>query len=151
MWTFEHSETTRATPAQLWARYAEPMTWPEWDHETAQVTVEGSMEVGTRGTLKPVKGPVTNFVFTEVSPEVGFSDVCRLPLARLTFAHRIETTAAGSRFTHRVTITGPLSPLFARVIGKNVAAGLPAAMQSLARLAESATTPSSPPTVVTDR
>lgn len=30
MWTIEHTEQTSATPAQLWARYAEPARWPEW-------------------------------------------------------------------------------------------------------------------------
>lgn len=106
MWMFEHTETTSASPAQLWAHYAEPATWPEWDHETAAVTVEGPLAVGTRGTLKPVKGPATPFTFT-----------------------------------HSVTINGPLSPLFARVIGKKVAAGLPTAMRQLARLAETGVDP----------
>jgi hypothetical protein len=138
MWTVEHTETTSASPAQLWARYAEPATWPEWDHETAAVTVQGRVAVGTRGTLKPVKGPATPFTFTEVTPEVGFTDVSRLPLARLTFTHLIVPTPTGSRFTHRVTINGPLSPLFARVIGRTIAAGLPTAMRQLARLAETA-------------
>lgn len=136
MWTFEHTELTSATPARLWAHYAEPTTWPEWDSETAGVTVQGPMAVGTRGTLKPAKGPATRFTFTEVTPEVGFTDVSRLPLARLTFAHHIEPTATGSRFTHRVTIAGPLSPLFSRVIGRKIAANLPTAMRTLARLAE---------------
>jgi len=136
MWTFEHTETTTATPAQLWARYADPPSWPEWDHEIAAVTVQGPMAVGTRGTLKPVKGPATTFTFSEVSREVGFTDVSRLPLARLTFSHLIEPTATGCRFIHRVSISGPLSPLFARVIGRSVAAGLPVAMRELARLAE---------------
>ena len=136
MWTYEHTETTRATPAQLWARYAEPATWPEWDAETAWVTVEGPVAVGSRGTLKPVHGPATRFTFTEVSPEVGFADVTRLPLARLAFTHRIEPLGTGSRFTHGVTISGPLAPLFARVVGKGIAAGLPSAMRALAQLAE---------------
>jgi len=136
MWTFEHAETTTATPAQLWARYAQPTSWPEWDHEIAVVTVAGAMAAGTHGTLKPVKGPTTPFTFSEVIPGVGFTDVSRLPLARMTFVHRIEPIQIGSRFVHRVTITGPLSPLFARVIGRKVAAGLPTAMRELARLVE---------------
>ncbi len=137
MWTFEHAETTSATPGQLWARYADPTTWPEWDHEIAVVTVQGPMAARTRGTLKPLKGPRTPFVFTEVLPEVGFTDVSRLPFARMTFAHQIQPSPSGSRFLHRATITGPLSPLFARIIGPKVAVGLPVAMWALARLAES--------------
>jgi len=139
MWTFEHTETTSATPAQLWARYSKPETWPEWDHETAVATVQGPMAAGTHGTLKPVKGPTTPFTFTEVTPGVGFTDVSRLPFVRLIFDHHIEATTTGSRFTHRVTISGPLSPLFARVIGGTIAVGLPTAMQQLSRLAETTT------------
>ena len=144
MWTFEHTETTTSAPAQLWARYAEPATWPEWDHETAAVTVQGPFEAGTRGTLKPVKGPTARFTLTEVTPCVGFTDVSRLPLARLTFTHRIDPPPTGSLFTHRVTLHGPLAPLFARVIGKNIAASLPAAMRALARLSETASPTTSP-------
>ncbi len=145
MWAFEHSEVTSATPEQLWARYAEPTTWPEWDQQIAAVTVQGPLAVGTRGRLEPVKGPAASFTFTEVTHGVGFTDVSRLPLARLTLAHHIEPTTAGCRFTHRVTISGPLTPLFARVIGKTIAAHLPTAMRTLARLAEVAPAPSLPP------
>ena len=136
MWQFEHSETTRATPEQLWERYADPASWPAWDDGTESVTVSGPMAVGTRGRLKPKGGPATTFEFTQVEPRRGFTDVTRLPLAWLEFAHRIEPDGDATRFTHRVTITGPLSPLFARVVGRNVAAGLPGAMRTLARLAE---------------
>lgn len=142
MWTFEYTESTTATPAQLWARYSDPFTWPEWDSEIATVTVDGPMAVGVKGSLKPVKGPATRFTFTEVEPERGFVDVSRLPLARMTFEHRIVPNLdGGCRFTHRVTISGPLSPLFSRVIGRNVAVGLPEAMQALARLVERASAP----------
>lgn len=136
MWTFEHTETTSATPAQLWARYTDPTRWPEWDHETERVTIDGPFAAGTTGTLKPVKGPKTKFRMLEVTPFEGFSDVSRLPLALLTFTHRLQKAADGTRFTHAVSITGPLAPVFARVIGANIAAGLPAAMRRLAGLAE---------------
>ncbi len=145
MWSFEHAETTSATPDRLWALYAEPTTWPRWDQEIAAVTVQGPVAVGTRGRLTPVTGPAAWFTFTEVDPGVGFTNVSRLPLARLTLVHHIEATAAGSRFTHQVTITGPSSPLFARVLSRSLAAGLPTAMRNLARLAEAAPAPLLPP------
>ena len=136
MWQFEHTETTRATPDRLWARYADPASWPSWDDGTESVTVDGPMTVGARGRLKPKGGPATTFEFTRVEPGRGFTDVTRLPLARLEFTHRIEADGDGARFTHRVTISGPLSPVFARVVGRGVAAGMPGAMRALARLAE---------------
>jgi hypothetical protein len=138
MWRFEHTQTTSAGPERVWARYVDPTTWPEWDHGTESVTADGPLAVGRRGRLKPKGGPWTSFVVTEAEPGVGFSDVTRLPLAQLRFRHRIEAVPGGSRFTHTVTITGPLAPLFARIVGRTIAAELPTAMATLARLAEDA-------------
>ena len=104
--------------------------------ETESVIVDGPMAAGTRGRLKPVKGPAARFTFTQVTPGVGFANVTRLPLARLTFDHRIEPDGDGSRVTHSVRIDGPLTPLFVRLIGRSTAAGLPAVMRALARRAE---------------
>lgn len=92
--------------------------------------------VGARGIMKPRGGPATRFTVTEVTPEVSFTTVSRLPLARMAFEHVVERTAEGCRFIHRVAISGPLSPLFARLIGRGVAAELPVAMRALARLGE---------------
>lgn len=59
----------------------------------------------------------------------------------MTFTHLIEPQESGCRFIHRVTISGPMSWLFARLIGKNVSASLPSAMWTLARLAETTPAP----------
>ncbi len=134
MWTFQHTETTTATPERLWDLYREPTTWPEWDHQIEDVTVDGPFETGATGTIKPVGGPRTKFRMVEVTEKVSFTDVTRLPLAKMRFDHRIEPGA----ITHRVTITGPLAPLFARVIGRKVVADLPTAMRTLAARAEQA-------------
>lgn len=136
MWEFQHTQTTTATPAQLWAHYTHPESWSEWDEGTEYARVDGVFAVGSTGTLKPVGGPKTTFRLEEVTEEVSFTDVTRLPLAKLRFSHRIETAGEVATLVHRVEITGLLSPLFARVIGKNVAAGLPDAMRRLAELAE---------------
>lgn len=137
MWSCEHTESTAASPAQVWRHYADPGRWPEWDNDLEWVTVSGPMASGTTGVLKPAGGPRARFVFTEVTEGVGFTDVSRLPLARMAFAHEIEPAGTGSRLTHRITITGPLAPLFGRVIGRKAAAGLPGSMRALAALAES--------------
>lgn len=136
MWTFEHTETTSAAPEQLWARYSRPATWPEWNAGMTDVVIDGPFVVGATGALKPEDGPRTRFTLTAVEPFRSFTTVSDLPMARLTFTHVLEPLAAGVRFTHRATISGPSSPLFARLIGKNITAKVPGAMQALARLAE---------------
>lgn len=135
MWTCECTLTSDATPSEVWARYAEPSTWPEWDAAAERVTLQGQFAVGSRGTLKPRRGPTTWFTLVDVAPEVAFTSVTRLPLARLEFRHRIQSTPTGSRLTHTVTIRGPMSALFARLVGASIARDLPPAMAALARLA----------------
>jgi hypothetical protein len=136
MWEFKHTETTPATPAQLWGRYIDHASWPEWDTDTESVTLDGPFVAGTTGTIKPVGAPKAKFRVAEVTEDVSFIDVSKLPFAKMQFAHMIEPADGGTRFTHHVTISGPLSPLFGRVIGKKVAAGLPSAMRRLGELAE---------------
>jgi hypothetical protein len=141
MFQCQHSETTSAAPWQLWARYRDPLTWAEWDDQIEDVTFDGEFRLGAVGTIKPVGGPRTRFRMTAVTEGVSFTDVTALPLARMRFDHWIEAGAGTTTFTHRVSITGPLAPLFARVIGRKVAAGLPGAMRALAALAERAAVP----------
>lgn len=138
MWEFRHTETTAATPEQLWRRYADPPTWPEWDHETESVTLDGPFAAGTTGKLKPVGGPKTKFRVLEVTDRRSFTDVSFLPLAKMHFSHTIDPAAGGASITHAVKISGPLSPLFARVVGKRIAAELPQAMRRLGTLATEA-------------
>lgn len=138
MWSFEHTETSTAGAARVWDQYADPSRWPEWDDGLKAVSFTGPFAVGSTGRLKPVGGPATTFRLTQVTPQASFTDVTRLPLARLTFSHRIEATPGGSRITHRVEFSGPLSPLFARLIGRSIAADLPETIQRLARQAEAA-------------
>jgi hypothetical protein len=133
---FQHTEITTATPAQLWKKYSKPTQWPDWDHEVAAVTVDGPFVKGTRGTIKPTRGPKARFVVSELTPNVSFTDVTQLPLATMAFAHRIDVIDGVTHFTHHVTMTGSLSPVFSRLIGRGIVSELPKAMRTLAALTQ---------------
>lgn len=134
-WTFEHSECTPASPESIWALWSDVTSWPAWDDGVERVTLEGSFADGTRGTLKPAGGPKVRFELTEVRPAEGFADVTRLPLCRMRFEHSAVRDGDLTRVSHRVTITGPATPLFSRVIGRGIAKGLPETVRGLVRLA----------------
>jgi hypothetical protein len=88
--------------------------------------------------MKPKGGPKTKFTVTPVDLHRGFSDRSHLPLTHLDFNHDLEPMSDGVvKVTHTVTFSGPLAFLFSRIIGKNIKAGLPGAVQRLATLAES--------------
>ena len=67
MWEFEHTETTTATAARLWRRYADPASWPEWDQQTEKVAIDGPFEAGTSGWLKPVASRPSAFQVRQIA------------------------------------------------------------------------------------
>lgn len=137
MWHFEHTESTTATAEQIWALYAEPTRWPEWDAGLTRVTIEGAFAAGTTGTIKPAGGPALRYVLAEVTPLRSFADVTKLPLAGVRFTHEITPTPAGHDVTQRVDFEGPLRWLFAKLMGRSLTADMPETMRRLLRLAES--------------
>lgn len=45
-----------ATPDAYFARWIDHDTWPQWSPDTEWVRLDGPVEVGTRGVLKPGAG-----------------------------------------------------------------------------------------------
>jgi polyketide cyclase/dehydrase/lipid transport protein len=132
-WTTQHSHKTTADRDAVWALWSDVATWPEWDSGLDDVTIDGPFAPGTTGRLKPSGGPAVRFTVTETRPGEGFSDVTRLPLARMRFDHRLAESGDGhTLIEQRVTITGPLTPLWSRVIGRGIARDLPDTLRALA-------------------
>jgi len=138
-WSTEASAVTAAAPENVWALYEQVGAWKSWDHEVESSRLDGPFQAGSTGVLKPKGGPASKFLLTAVEPSRRFADVTRLPLARLAFEHTLTPVdGGGTRIHHRVTIDGPLTFLFSRVIGRKIAAGLPRAVQSLTQAAKAA-------------
>lgn len=137
MWTTEARATAKASPETVWELWSNVDGWKEWDPAVEWSSIGGPFAEGTRCELKPKGGPKAKAVLTDVRPGEGFSDRTRLPLANLGFSHEVERVGEGTtRITHRIEISGPLSFLFARLMGTNMEKGLPEAVRNLARLAE---------------
>lgn len=134
-WSTEASAVTPAAAENVWSLYERVGDWKSWDHEVEASQLDGPFQVGTTGVLKPKGGPASKFRLTAVERARRFADVTRLPLARLAFEHTLTPVPGGTRIHHRVTIDGPLTFLFSRVIGRKIAAGLPQAVRSLAQAA----------------
>jgi|GEM_PF-454389 len=126
----------QATPAAVFALWADAPGWPRWDPDLSEAELHGRFEVGATARLKPVGGPTTRIRLTEVTPARSFSAECRLPLCRMVFDHLIEPLPDGCRVTHTIRFRGPLAMLFQRLIGPQLVRGLPGTMAGLKRAVE---------------
>ena len=136
MWHVEHTEHTSAPPQAVWSLWSDVATWPEWDEGVREAALEGPFASGTRGRLKPRSGPSVSFTLADVEPNARFATEARLPLARMRFDHRANRDGERTRVTHSVEISGPLGPLFARLIGRGAARDLPQAVRGVVARAE---------------
>jgi hypothetical protein len=128
--------TSTADPDAFFARWIEHDTWPQWSPDTEWVRVEGPAAVGTRGVLKPKGGPKVRFVITACTPGHEYTDTSSLPGARLVFAHTVVPHDAGSKLDVLVTISGPLSWLWAKIMGGGFRQSAQADLDRLVRLVE---------------
>jgi hypothetical protein len=135
MWTAEATATTSASSEVIWQLWSDVANWKTWDTQVESSSLDGLFVSGTRGKLKPKGGPASPFVMLDTQPGRSFTDRTRLPGATMDFIHEMTSTPTGTQFTHRIRITGPLSPLFARLMGRNLRQGVQDAVQKLAHLA----------------
>ncbi|WKX19648.1 MULTISPECIES: SRPBCC family protein [unclassified Streptomyces] len=138
MWEYEHSiEVADVTPAQVWARYSDTATWPEWDKGIVSVTLDGPFVAGTTGTMRPEGQEPLPFTLTEAVPDQGFTDETVIPDAvTLRFVHRLAALpGGGTRITHRLEIEGPAAAGMGPELGPQITEDFPDAMQALAKVA----------------
>lgn len=135
MWTYEYSVTANCTPQDVWACYADPSVWPEWDAEIKELTLEGPFAAGVAGTMSLHHLPPMALTVTVVLPHAEFRTETRMPDGTLIrFVYLLAAPdGSGTRITHRVEIEGPAA---GTEFGDSVAAPVPDTLRKLARVAD---------------
>lgn len=128
--------TSTATPDAFFARWIDHDTWSEWSPDTEWVRLDGPVEVGTHGVLKPKGGPKTKFVISACTPGREYTDTSRLPGARLVFRHTVEPAAPGCELHVQVTMDGPLAWVWAKILGGGFRESAQGDLDRLVRLVE---------------
>ena len=129
------SASSSAPASAFFARWADMATWPEWNTDTAWVRLDGPFVEGATGVLKPRGGPRVRFTVEQLDDHT-FVDVSRMPGGRVTFAHHIESTAAGSTIRVSVDIDGPLAFVWRRILGDGFRTSLQPDLDRLVETAE---------------
>ena len=140
-WETRHTAETAAEPREVWARWADASRWSEWNPGVEEARLEGPFVAGTTALIRFRHRPSLRFLITELEPERIFTDEARLPFAWLVHEHRIEPRSEGCRLHHRISLRGPLAPLYGLVAGRRLRAGLIASVERLARQTTAAAAP----------
>lgn len=137
MWKFEHTVTTAAGLAEIWALYSDITTWTQWDEGISHASLAGPFASGTSGLLQLQGQEALAFQLTEVDPFRGFSDVTDIPGTgiQIHFTHRLEPVEEGTKVTHTVSITGSHADALASNLGPDLTRGIPYTMERLAAMA----------------
>jgi hypothetical protein len=113
-----HAERSSATPSAVWTLWADASRWPEWNEQLESAELEGELAVGAGAMIKFKRGGRMRLNVIAVEPERLFVDEAKLPGCRLRHEHRIEPAGSGCEITHRLSVEGPTSGLFSRLLGR---------------------------------
>lgn len=125
MWHHRFETRSGLTPEQIWPVIADVASWGEMDHNIETLNIEHTPAVGVPFKLKPKGGPTLKFVIGDFSPPYRYSDICKMPFASMKTLHTLEKRA-DTVVRVDIEISGPLSALWGRLIGRKHAQGLPA-------------------------
>ena len=120
---------------EVWRRRTEVETWHEWDTEVKEASLGSNFELSAKGALTPKTEPSTSFTITEFTPKQSYTFTTVLPLAKPHVKRYFSKNRTA--FTHEVSFTGTLAPLFGFLLGRRFQKVLPEVMANLRELTES--------------
>ncbi|HEX8918168.1 MAG TPA: SRPBCC family protein [Chloroflexota bacterium] len=137
---YERSTESTATPDQVWELWSNTNTWPRWNPDVRDISLDGSFQSGTTGSMTSRAG--THSIRLENVFAGRSFDLVTSPIPATTFRFHCEVTphGVGSRLSQSVSMSGLMAPLMSRMMGKRVAAGFQPLLDGLAKEAESRVT-----------
>ncbi len=133
----KRSLETKAAPETVWRVWSDTSTWGEWNPDVISVRLHGPFASGTTGTMTN-KGATHSIQLADVEPGRSFRLVTTpIPLTQFSFHCEIAPSGSGaSTISQSLTMSGPLAPIFSRLMGSRIADTFPALLRGLAAKAE---------------
>ncbi len=128
-----HESLTSHSPTAVYALWADPPSWPSWDPELRVVSFGGPLVTGAKGKLQPRNGPALGFTITGLQHDHEFTNTGSLPGAKLAFQHVVTETLEGAMVSVKVSLDGPLSRVWARLMGPEMADSARSSVEGLLR------------------
>ncbi|MDW6001871.1 SRPBCC family protein [Vibrio mangrovi] len=132
MWEQSYSvKVSDMTAEEIWNVWTNVNEWYTWqdDIEFAQLTSE--FKVGEVFKFKPKGAPTFTLEITEAVKNTMFTDLTKLPLAKMYDKHEIIRHADGLELKSTISICGPLAFLWRQIIATNIVNSLPVQTENL--------------------
>jgi hypothetical protein len=129
-----------APPAVVWDLLVKVEDWPSWTPTMERIVSLSGLPLAV-GRAYRVKQPGLQeavYTVTDLEDRRRFTWEVRLPGLRLIADHVVEEAAGRSRVGLIFTASGPLAPLFHRLLGRKTASYVETEGRSLKRAAETA-------------
>lgn len=137
MWLREHTVETWVPAAAIWRRWTDVTSWVVDDPGTLAAQVDDPLAVGSGGWIKPSWGPKSALKIVRFEPLSHLDYELWLPGAHMQCERELISLPGGARFTHRIRIIGPMASVWGLLVGRNIAAGLPAVMKNIVAASQS--------------
>lgn len=122
MWTRTFTKTYQGLGKDaVWAAWSDIATWNAWHHDVEKMKIDGPFVPDATMTMYLREGSNLRTVLTEVTPGKSFTDVTKFSGAQITDYYLLEDTSHGLIATNTITITGPVSFLWVKLVAKDVA------------------------------
>lgn len=127
---------TKAKPETIFKLWADIGHWSDYDKGIEWAKLTDSFMAGGHYTIKPKGGPKVKATIMVVEPNKRFVDVSHLLGAKLKFDHTLVQQDGLTTVSIIMSLSGSLSWLWAKILGKNQQADLEESTANLVAKAE---------------
>lgn len=129
-------QRTNAKPEAIFALWKDINSWADTDKGIEWAKLTGSFSAGTHYVIKPKGGPKTKATILVVEQNKRFIDASHLFGAELKFDHGVARENDKTIVTITMTLSGPLSWVWIKILGKSQQADLEKSTTNLIAKAE---------------
>lgn len=138
MWSKTYSKKVQGLKAeQVWKIWTDLNQWHIWQSDIEYAKLEGEFKVGNTFLLKPKGGPKVKIEIIKVEPNRQFTDLTRFPGAKMYGSHEFVIHGDELEIKTTMSIEGPLSFLWRKIVAEDVANGIMEQTENLIEKAKS--------------
>lgn len=121
MWVKSYSKVFQGvTKKQIWRRWSDINSWPEWDTDLEVAHANGPFEVGQTFVFKPKGSRPVTLTLVNVEKYKTFTDCTRFPGATMYGTHEMQEEDGALRLTTTMRVTGILGFIWRKLVAQNI-------------------------------